>query len=139
MGQVVIENPVINSPFEEPSRHFKFDETGITNDMAEVRRPSSYFVPIARPRKTGGKGQHTFDEWRSDRTDSIGRAHFRYAQYMNRLHGPGVPGPSLAEPVFLLLFGPAPFPAGHALCGAKPGSRVHRACGMGVPLVQRRG
>ncbi len=34
MPQVVIENPVINSPFDEPSRHFKFDETGITNDIA---------------------------------------------------------------------------------------------------------
>ncbi len=49
MQQVVIENPVINSPFDEPSRHFKFDETGITNDIATIRRPSSYFVPIPRP------------------------------------------------------------------------------------------
>jgi hypothetical protein len=24
--QVVIENPVINSPFEEPTRHFRFDD-----------------------------------------------------------------------------------------------------------------
>ena len=31
MSQVVIENPIINSPFEEPSRHFKFDDEGITN------------------------------------------------------------------------------------------------------------
>ena len=67
MAQVVIENPVISSPFDEPSRHFKFDETGITNDIATFRRPSFYFVPIPRPRKTGGKSQHTFDEWRSDR------------------------------------------------------------------------
>ena len=34
MAQVVIENPVINSPFDEPSRHFKFDKTGITSDIA---------------------------------------------------------------------------------------------------------
>ena len=72
MQQVVIENPVINSPFDEPSRHFKFDETGITNDIATIRRPSSYFVPIPRPRKTGGKTQHTFDEWRSDRIEENG-------------------------------------------------------------------
>lgn len=24
MGHVVIENPVINSPFDEPNRHFRF-------------------------------------------------------------------------------------------------------------------
>ena len=69
MAQVIIENPVINSPFEEPARHFKFDETGITNEIAPFRRPSSYFVPIARPRKTGGKTQRTFEDWRSDRVE----------------------------------------------------------------------
>ena len=69
MAQVTIENPVINSPFDEPARHFKFDETGITNEIAPFRRPSSYFVPIARPRKTGGKTQRTFEDWRSDRVE----------------------------------------------------------------------
>ena len=28
MSQVVIENPVINPPFAEPKRHFKFTEDG---------------------------------------------------------------------------------------------------------------
>ncbi len=66
MPQVVIENPVINSPFEEPRRHYKFDEDGITDEIAEQRRPSSYFVPIAAPRKKGK--QLTFDTlWTQDR------------------------------------------------------------------------
>lgn len=30
MSQVVIENPVINSPFYEPTRHFRFTDEGIT-------------------------------------------------------------------------------------------------------------
>lgn len=51
MPSVVIENPVINSAFEEPKRHFKFDQDGITNEMAEFRRISHYFIPIARPKK----------------------------------------------------------------------------------------
>lgn len=29
MKQVVIENPVVNSPFVEPQRHFKFTDEGI--------------------------------------------------------------------------------------------------------------
>jgi type III restriction enzyme len=53
MSQVVIENPIINSPFEEPARHFKFDDEGITNVQVEGRRTSSNFVPIAKPKKKG--------------------------------------------------------------------------------------
>ena len=66
MSQVIIENPVINSPFEEPTRHFRFGDEGITNDIVDGRRSSSYFVPIARPRKKGG--QLAFEtEWIQER------------------------------------------------------------------------
>jgi hypothetical protein len=51
MNQVVIENPIINSPFEEPMRHFRFTEDGITNEIIEERRTSSYFIPIPKPKK----------------------------------------------------------------------------------------
>jgi hypothetical protein len=34
----VIENPILNSPFEEPQRHFRFDETGITADARWLSR-----------------------------------------------------------------------------------------------------
>src|SRR5439155_21726116 len=37
----LIENPILNSAFREPSRHFKFDQEGITNEIATGRRPSS--------------------------------------------------------------------------------------------------
>jgi type III restriction enzyme len=30
MKQVVIENPILNYPFTEPTRHFKFSDEGIT-------------------------------------------------------------------------------------------------------------
>ena len=69
MPQVVIENPVINSPFEEPARHFRFDEQGITNTIVPERRISQYFVPIAKPRKTAKERQLTFDEWTEDRIE----------------------------------------------------------------------
>jgi type III restriction enzyme len=29
--QIVIENPILNSPFDEPTRHFRFDDDGITD------------------------------------------------------------------------------------------------------------
>jgi type III restriction enzyme len=69
MSQVVIENPIINSPFEEPARHFRFDEQGITNTIVPERRISQYFVPIAKPRKTAKERQMTFDEWTEDRIE----------------------------------------------------------------------
>src|SRR5258706_16258801 len=50
MSDAIIENPVINLPFDEPSRHFRFGDDGITNEIVESRCLSSYFVPIARPR-----------------------------------------------------------------------------------------
>ncbi len=68
MSQVVIENPVINSPFDEPTRHFRFGDEGITNELVNGRRSSSYFVPIARPKKRGA--QLTFDtEWTRERIE----------------------------------------------------------------------
>jgi type III restriction enzyme len=48
-----IENPIINSPFSAPSRHFRFDDDGITNEIVELRRRSAYFVPIPASKKKG--------------------------------------------------------------------------------------
>ena len=31
---------------DDPTRHFKFPNTGITNEMDQKRRVCSYFVPI---------------------------------------------------------------------------------------------
>ena len=56
MADALIENPILNSPFLEPRRHFKFNDSGITNEVAEGRRTSSYFIPIARPKKKGKLG-----------------------------------------------------------------------------------
>jgi type III restriction enzyme len=48
----LIENPILNSPFHEPGRHFDFDERGvITGDIRDGRRPSQYFTPIPGTKK----------------------------------------------------------------------------------------
>ncbi|MDI6816678.1 MAG: DEAD/DEAH box helicase family protein [Actinomycetota bacterium] len=69
MRQVVIENPIINSPFDEPSRHFRFTDEGITNEVVDGRRTSSYFVPIAKPKKKGSKQLQFDTEWTKDRIE----------------------------------------------------------------------
>ena len=66
MRQVVIENPVINSPFREPERHFRFDDWGITNEIVEKRRQSEYFIPI--PKSSTSQPHLDFGEgWTGDR------------------------------------------------------------------------
>lgn len=68
MTDTIIENPIINAPFEEPRRHFRFDEAGITNEVIEHRRVSSYFMPIAKARKRST--QLAFEtEWTRDRIE----------------------------------------------------------------------
>lgn len=83
MKQVVIENPVINSPFEEPCRHFRFTNEGITNEIIPERRVSSYFIPIAKPKKKGK--QLYFDtEWLQERIEEnkfINRVRSRVAMW----------------------------------------------------------
>ena len=61
MPKVTIENPVINSPFEEPQRHFKFNARGITEEIADGRRRSEYFMPFPKPKKQSGQDQMQFE------------------------------------------------------------------------------
>jgi type III restriction enzyme len=81
--QVVIEHPVLNSPYAEPTRYRLFDDDGITNEIAVGRRPSSYFVPIAAPKKKGK--QLAFEtEWIKERqreNDEINRIRGRVAAW----------------------------------------------------------
>ena len=80
MPQVVIENPILNSPFKEPSQHFRFSDEGITNEIVEARRVSSYFIPIAKPKKKGNIAQLAFDtEWTRDRIEEN--------EFINRIRG----------------------------------------------------
>src|SRR6202162_548181 len=76
MPDAIIENPILNSPFEEPTRHFKFTDDGITNEVVEARRLSGYFVPIPQPKKKGKP--LVFDsEWTQDR--------FKESEFINRI------------------------------------------------------
>lgn len=67
MPNVVIEQPIINSPFTEPDRHFRFTDEGITDEVVQGRRASAYFIPIPKAKKGG---QIMFDtEWTQDRVE----------------------------------------------------------------------
>ena len=79
MPPVVIDNPIINSPFEEPGRHYRFDyDDNITSDIVPGRRGSSYFVPIASPKKKSKQTTIDFTPAEEKKTDS---------DHVNRIRG----------------------------------------------------
>ena len=46
------ERPILNSPYEYPSRHWELDETGQpTNRVVDSRRQVAFITPIPRPKK----------------------------------------------------------------------------------------
>lgn len=51
MASQPIANPVINSRFTEPARHFRVIDGQVSGEIDERRRPSEFFVPVAKPKK----------------------------------------------------------------------------------------
>ena len=66
MTDLFFEQPVLNSPYERPSRHWELDETGQpTQQIVERRRPAEFVSPIPQPKKRKGSAQQAalvFDE-----------------------------------------------------------------------------
>ena len=62
MVALTIENPILNAPFSVPTRHYAFDSNGFSTGIEAGRRPSSYLVPIARPKKLGKGAAGIFDD-----------------------------------------------------------------------------
>lgn len=46
-------DPVLNSPYDEPSRHFEILPTGPTGAILDYRRKSEFFMPVPKPKKKG--------------------------------------------------------------------------------------
>ena len=87
---VVIENPIINSPFVEPTCHYHFDDAGrITDEIRPQRRVSSYTVPIAKTRKQGAVKQIAFEvQERKQENKLINEIRIRVGQWRKQ----GYPG-----------------------------------------------
>src|SRR5438270_2603818 len=92
-GPVVIDNPILNSPYDEPTRHFRFDDDGITDEVVEGRRRSQYFMPIpASKKRAGAQAELVFEEWTQDRVEEnkfINEVRERVARWRT-LQWPGV-------------------------------------------------
>ena len=66
----VIENPILNFPYEAPTRHWRFDDDGITDQIQDGRRSSAYLMTIpAAKRRQAVQAQLEFVEWTKDRIE----------------------------------------------------------------------
>jgi len=45
-----MKSPILNSPYQESSRHFNADERGLTEEILKFRRPSSFYIPVPKAR-----------------------------------------------------------------------------------------
>ena len=56
MNHRFFENPILNSPYRYPSRHWELDGDGQpTRKIIESRRRAEFISPIPKPKKRGGK------------------------------------------------------------------------------------
>ena len=66
LTDLFFEQPVLNSPYERPSRHWELDETGQpTQQIVKNRRPAEFVTPIPQPKRRKGAAQQAalvFDE-----------------------------------------------------------------------------
>jgi len=52
------ERPILNNPYQQPSRHWELDPTGQpTQHILDSRRPAEFLSPIPKPRKRKGQGE----------------------------------------------------------------------------------
>lgn len=66
MANKFFEQPILNSPYDYPSRHWELDENGQpTQRINEERRRAEFIIPIPKPRRRKESKQQTriaFDE-----------------------------------------------------------------------------
>ena len=73
MTNPFFEHPILNSPYDYPSRHWELDANGQpTQKILEIRRRAEFITPIPKPRKRKGSGEQSqllFDEGKGLSTD----------------------------------------------------------------------
>ena len=55
-------SPILNSPYKEPAKHFKSDERGLTEEILEFRRPSSFYIPVPRAKSLKKRAEQNVAE-----------------------------------------------------------------------------
>jgi len=59
MSDAFFEHPILNSPYEYPSRHWELDNGQPTQQIVEKRRPAEYITPLPKPKKRKGQAEQS--------------------------------------------------------------------------------
>jgi type III restriction enzyme len=64
MSATFFEQPILNSPYEYPKRHWKLEDGQPTGEIVNSRRPAQFITPIPKPKKRQSSRQEAlvFDE-----------------------------------------------------------------------------
>ena len=57
MINAFFDHPILNSPYEHPSRHWELDHGQPTQKVIEKRRAAEYIAPVPKPRKRKGQAE----------------------------------------------------------------------------------
>ena len=82
------ESPILNSPYELPTRHWQLDEKGQpTNVIENGRRIASYVTPVARVKKTTKQDSLEQQQFEFDDTikDEDGSQEYETYSWINRV------------------------------------------------------
>jgi len=86
MDNPFFDQPILNSPYEYPSRHWELDEQGQpTQQVIEKRRRADFITPIPKPKKRKSSGEQqgfVFDEGKGL---STGEQQYDQTSIINRL------------------------------------------------------
>ncbi len=55
MTDAFFDHPILNSPYQYPSRHWELDQGQPTQQIIENRRPAEYITPLPKPKKRKGQ------------------------------------------------------------------------------------
>lgn len=57
MSDAFFDHPILNSPYEYPSRHWELDHGQPTQKIIESRRQAEYITPLPKPKKRKGQAE----------------------------------------------------------------------------------
>ena len=57
MNNAFFDHPILNSPYDHPSRHWELDHGQPTQQVIDKRRPAEYIAPVPKPRKRKGQAE----------------------------------------------------------------------------------
>ena len=77
--------PILNSPYEYPGRHWELDESGQpTTLIKEARRQAEFITPIPKPKKRKSKKQQDLD-FKDEEGISTDKQQYAHTQLINEL------------------------------------------------------